>query len=533
MRLIILVALVMLVMCTAQAAEFDDGTLWLEVNLARSNVLNLKGCDTLVIAELDSPISNTISGDITIAVANADVQQYWGIINRIEAVEREEDIDRKNDVIRRTIYWQDGKLLIRLERIVFESVSFATFEEAKRYASETGTPEANISLIPLIHPRVRVTNSKGKMQYYELPIRITSLQQININDQKEGYAGEFIVRFVNNNLIINHNLILEDYVAGVIQHEIGSGAPLEALKAQSVATRTHAISLLLYNRHRNDGFDLCNGTHCQVYRGVYLQNENVRTAVAVTRNIVMDHGNRVVDAVYHSICGGKTDASSTIWRGRPLNYLGGVTCMPEAEEYDLSTELGVRAWINLRIEPPGMASWERRNMNWTRTVSKRVLQQNSGVNNISSIVINHRGTSGRITSLTLNGSSSKTYTSEWQIRQLFGNLPSSLFYVVGSFSSNGGGIVIRPGAYITLWGRGFGHGVGMCQVGTLNRARNGWLWKDILLFYYPGIELTDTWNLPDITDPDIDETMTYQCLMPSDQTHTDNVAKDLPDVEVR
>ncbi|MBM4403681.1 MAG: SpoIID/LytB domain-containing protein, partial [Candidatus Cloacimonetes bacterium] len=502
MRIRILIALAWLMTGWLTAAQFIDGVLYLEVNLAAGNTLNLRNGGHLTFAELDSPVSNGISGDLAITVAQKDVQQFWGIINRIEPVAREVDIDPDSDVIRRTLFWHNGKLLIRLERLVFEDVSFPALEEAKRYASQTGTPEVNICLIPLNHPRIRVTNRSGKEQYYELPVRLSSDKALNINDQNEGYAGDLIIRFADNRLIINHYLSLEDYVAGVIQHEIGGGAPLEALKVQSVATRTHAISMLLYNRHRDDGFDLCNTTHCQVYKGVYLQNANVLEAVKATRNIVMNHGNRVADAVYHSICGGKTDVSNVIWRGSPVDYLQGVTCMEEAEDYDLNSEAGVRQWINLRLEPPGMASWEKKNMNWSRSVSRRALQQNSGVSNITSIVINRRGVSGRIVSLTINGSSSKTYISEWQIRQTFGNLPSSLFYIVGNFTSNGNGaVVIRPGTYITMRGRGYGHGVGMCQVGTLNKAREGWLWEDILHFYYPGVELTDHWNMPDLPLP--------------------------------
>ncbi len=539
MRVFVLIGVVLILLSSLTAAQFVDGTLYLEVNLAGGNTLNLRNGVKWTITELDSPISNSISGDIAISVAQSDVQQYWGIINRVEPVAREADIDPDSDVIRRTLFWHNGKLLIRLERLVFESVSFGTREEARRYASQTGTPEANISLIPLIHPRIRVTNRRGIEQYYELPVRLSSEKQVNINDQIEGFAGDFILRYVNNRLIINHYLGLEDYVAGVIQHEIGSGAPLEALKVQSVATRTHAISLLLYNRHRDDGYDLCNGTHCQVYKGVHLQNTNVLAAAAATRSIVMNYGNRVADAVYHSICGGKTDASNVIWRGSPLDYLGGVTCMPEAENYDLSSESGVRQWINLGLELPGMASWERQNMNWTRNIPKRVLQQNSGINIISTIVINRRGVSGRIVSLTVNGSGSKTYTSEWQIRQLFGNLPSSQFYIIGNFHSNADdAIVIRPGSNLTLRGRGYGHGVGMCQVGTLNKARNEWFWEDILYFYYPGVELTDRWNVPDLPMPEIPvqnkPAGTEDAgLLPLEILKRGSMIKDMPDVKVR
>jgi SpoIID/LytB domain protein len=85
-----------------------------------------------------------------------------------------------------------------------------------------------------------------------------------------------------------------------------------------------------------------------VYKGKYLQNDAIREAVKATRHEVLFTGTYPADTPYHSSCGGKTDASSHIWRGKPVEHLNGVTCIAEADEYDLSQETDARAWIDTK-----------------------------------------------------------------------------------------------------------------------------------------------------------------------------------------
>src|SRR5690606_27787494 len=114
--------------------------------------------------------------------------------------------------------------------------------------------------------------------------------------------GEFVLKVRDGKLVLNQILPLEEYIAGVIPNEIGNNSPLEALKAQAVAARTHAVSLLLYNRHSKDGYDLCSSTHWQVYKAKHLRTERIEEAVMQSAGEVIVTEDRVADATYHSSC---------------------------------------------------------------------------------------------------------------------------------------------------------------------------------------------------------------------------------------
>nr|MBP7310892.1 SpoIID/LytB domain-containing protein [Candidatus Cloacimonadota bacterium] len=260
-----------------------------------------------------------------------------------------------------------------------------------------------------------------------------------------------------------------------------------------VAARTHAVSLLLNNRHKADGYDLCNGTHCQVYKGEYLSNPTILQAVNDTAGEVLFIGDQVADATYHSSCGGKTDSSAAIWKGKPLEHLNGVTCIAEADSLDLKSEDGARLWIDTKTATVGMSSWERGALSWEKSISKAKLAANAGLSSLNKIEILSRGRSGRILSMRLYGNKTTQLDNEYKIRQVFGNLLSSCFYIKGNFQNHNGTITIFPRASLSLKGKGAGHGVGMCQVGTLRMAREGVAYIDILEHYYPGTTISNEW----------------------------------------
>jgi SpoIID/LytB domain protein len=465
------------------AAEIKDNTLYLEVLLAEGKSLNLKSRDSsaavLTITEINSPIVRQIEGkQLSISFMNRDKLPFWGFLNCIEPIGLHA-MDEEN-VIRQTIVWEDGKLRLKNERMVFEPISFGNKDEALLYASETGIPTQQIRAIPMINATVKISTGANDY-YFETPLHIKSEQDIQVGGLNLGFSGEFILKAMGENLVLTQYLSLEDYVGGVIQNEIGSNAPMEALKTQAVAARTHAIKLLLYNRHTPDGYDLCNGTHCQVYKGQHLSNANIRTAVSETAGEVLTMDGVIADATYHSSCGGKTDSSSNIWKGKPLAHLMGVTCISDAESLDLSTESGAKAWLNTKLSDPDASSWERASLNWSRQISRSKLANNLGLKSISKIEVLKRGNSGRIILMKVSGNKTVTLDNEYKIRQAFGNVPSSFFYIT-SFGST-----------ISLKGKGSGHGVGMCQVGVLRLARTGEQYPQILEKYYPGTTISRDW----------------------------------------
>ncbi|MBW6514558.1 MAG: SpoIID/LytB domain-containing protein [Candidatus Syntrophosphaera sp.] len=489
----LLCLLPLILLCSLPAAEYRNGQLYLEVLLSSGTQISLETSGSaqaeLTVSEQASPISRLLRGNLNISLTNADKLAFWGLLSRVEPW-----ADHSDGVLREYFAWEDSTLVIKRENLIFEGITFAGIEGARKYARETGIPENQIQNIPLINSTVRVKTTGGPEYYFETPLLIHSATPLFIGGVKLGYSGDFILKTINGKMVLTHFLPLEEYIAGVIQNEIGSTAPLEALKTQAVAARTHAVSLLLYNRHKNDGYDLCNSTHCQVYKGEHLLNESILEAVSATRGEVLLAGDRIADATYHSSCGGKTDSSENIWNGSPLPHLMGVTCIEAAESIDLSKENQARRWIETNTSTQGMSSWEKASVSWQKSISRQALARNVGLSSISRIVINKRGSSGRITDMSFHGSGTVRLTSEYKIRQAFGSAKSSFFYIRGAYSMDkNGGVSITPPATVSIKGKGSGHGVGMCQVGTLDRARNGATYRDILSHYYPETRICSDW----------------------------------------
>jgi stage II sporulation protein D len=476
------------------AAEYRDGRLLLEINLVSESELRIslpKAASAVHVSEMDGLFNTSLVGDFSISIVNPESMSYFGVLNYKEMGEAK--VADEQALPREYFAWENGNLAIKQELLYFFPDSYSNREQAEAFADEKGLPHSKIMEVQMINSTVRITGSRGEESYLETPIKISSVSDIKINSSSLGYAGEFVIKTVNRKLVINHLLPLEDYISGVVQNEIGNSSPTEALKAQAVAARTHALSLLLNNRHKVDGYDLCSGTHCQVYKGKHLQNDAIREAVAATSYEVLFAGNYPADTPYHSSCGGKTDASSQIWKGKPVDHLNGVTCIPEADEYDLSQEADARAWIDTKHDTAGMSSWERGALVWEKSISKAKLAENTGLEYVNSITITKRGRSGRILNMIIAGNKVISLDNEYKIRQAFGSLSSSFFYLKASYKDGEDGIIVTPGNSITVKGKGAGHGIGMCQIGALRMARLGVSYIDILQHYYPGTTLNSTW----------------------------------------
>jgi SpoIID/LytB domain protein len=488
----LLFSAVLIIMLSALfSAEIRDGQLFLEVHIFDGNQIDLSSQGCLKISEIGSPLSQSYTGLIKLSLQAPETQAMWGLINKIEEISTPDLLLYPDDFIRDKFVWKDSKLTLIHEKLTFEDKYFPSLEAAKAYAAETGYPVKQIHRIPMQGASIKVSKADNSSDYFQLPIRIDSIASTVFNGLENTYNGSFILKADNGELEINNLQDIETYVAGVVPNEIGDTAPAEALKMQCVAVRTHAISMLLANKHLDDGYDLCSTTHCQVYKGNHLVGEKIISAVKETNSIVLLYDGRIADAVYHSNCGGKTEASQEAWSGKPIPYLQGVACNAELDSTDLSVEAKAVHWINESKYTSGMASWEKRSEMWDKTITRISLESNTGVTNLSTLVVIHRGVSGRITKLKLIGDKEVSLNGEYKIRQAFGNLPSSFFYVDNGTKSTAGSYTLGDNIY--LKGKGFGHGVGLCQVGALQKARAGWSWQDILSFYFPGTTLSAEW----------------------------------------
>lgn len=478
--------------CSLSAAEIRNSELWLEVSLATISSLSFRQNGVVRITDASGIYSRELNGNLTFSIDSTNSVSIYGIIGEIAGIVDSAEEDRY--YTRESFAWSDSSLFIREEHIALLYDDFNSLASAQNYADANGISRTRVVALPLSGTIIRVNDSSGAQYFFESPLTIQCNNPVRIDNSGLNWTGEFKLKMIGDKLQLNHVISLENYLAGVIQNEIGSGAPLEAMKAQAVASRSHAVAMLLYNRHRDDGYDLCNTTHCQVYRGEHLLNNTILEAVIATHREILIYNGRVVDATYHSACGGKTDASHLIWRGQPTPYLHGTTCIDEADSLDLTQETNLRVWIDTNTIDSGMSSWERASQTWTRSIRTGTLASRAGLSYINRIEILSRGYSGRILALRFIGNTTKTYNSESQIRNVFGGLPSSLFYIDGNYRRlTNNSVSVSVGASIQLKGKGSGHGVGMCQVGTLRRARSGETYDQILYGYYPGTRIGNSW----------------------------------------
>ena len=262
---------------------------------------------------------------------------------------------------------------------------------------------------------------------------------------------------------------LEDYVAATALSEVhpdvaDAGVAERMYEVQSVIARTYAIANR--GRHANDGFDLCSTTHCQLYEPARLTTSRWATAARAasqqTSGEVLWYADATARAVYHADCGGRTSAATSVWGGPGAIYLSGAK--DDGPAANAHTEWTVEITLdNLRT---ALNSDPR-----TEVGAK-----------LEAVEVAARDDAGRAEKVLLRGS--RTYVVRGEIfrdvvtRRLGARTVKSTMFSVKK---------VRGGFAFT--GRGFGHGVGLCQAGALARLRAGASPEDVLRHYYPGTSL--------------------------------------------
>ncbi len=283
---------------------------------------------------------------------------------------------------------------------------------------------------------------------------------------------------------------MEEYLYGVLAAEMPSHWPLEALKAQAVAARTFVVHRQkVIKLHRHVKYDVCDGQHCQVYTGVSAEDARVKEAVNGTFGEILVFKGRPVQSLFCSNCGGHTQSSEEIgWFAFP--YLRPVTDGRFALE-GLKSPWHLYQWLRKSSERYCEASDFVRasHARWVRLVPIDVVASNAQafkrVGKLRNVVILKRSRSGHAQSARIFGEKGTIdLVKEYQIRRVLGLGPlrSTLCFVDQ---------VRRKGEIVSLmiWGGGWGHAVGMCQSGAAGRAERGFLYEDILLFYFSGASL--------------------------------------------
>lgn len=282
-------------------------------------------------------------------------------------------------------------------------------------------------------------------------------------------------------MTIVNEVPLEDYLYGVVGKEMAPGWAAEALKAQSVAARTYAVSHRGYFKSR--GFDMTNNTWSQVYGGVAAEAPSVTQAVNATRGEILTSGGKPIDALYSTSAGGWTENSENVW-GDYQPYLRGVS--------DPSDRMPAYRW---QVTTTAAA------------LAQKLTGASKGVGKIYSITltplmkrpmaVNDRGVSGRVKTITFTGSAGSRTVTGNAFQQIYG-LNSTLFdFYQGTVPTNVDGLKKAPRPHVlklkdnlplTIAGYGWGHGLGMSQWGANQMAQDNPNKKDfyqtILTHYY-------------------------------------------------
>jgi stage II sporulation protein D len=275
------------------------------------------------------------------------------------------------------------------------------------------------------------------------------------------YRGALILRLdPGQTLTIVEELGMEQYLEGVLPHEMDPDWPLEALKAQAVVARTFAYANM--GKFRKDGFDLTSDTRSQVYRGLTAVNENVRAAVRQTRGEVLGWNGKLLRVYYHACCGGATTDPGSAWGSddappRPLRGVRDPWCR-------LSPHMKWTAyfpWPDLTA-----ALSERRVLPGALTALKTGARDAAGF--LTSVVAKTKGGSVAVAARELRTALGATELRSTRIRAV----------------SN-----LKKG--VEFSGAGSGHGVGLCQWGARLQADKGRNYDQILSFYFPGSTLSE------------------------------------------
>ncbi|MEE4312625.1 MAG: SpoIID/LytB domain-containing protein [candidate division KSB1 bacterium] len=318
------------------------------------------------------------------------------------------------------------------------------------------------------------------------------------------YRGILEIGFNNSGeLEAINELNIEDYLASVNSSEMTPDCPIALLEAQTIAARSTVLATM-GKHHYNTSYHLCSDDHCQCYQGVLREQDISRKAVENTYGEFLMYGGDVCDARYSKICGGIIENYRNVWDERDIPYLVDGIDSEEKIEYPADTEDKAQRLIDssppvfcntdIHELPPKLANlYSTENLfRWEVSYKREEIEQlireknNVDIGELQDIIPLSRGASGRIIYIKIVGSKRTiTVGKELNIRRLFSksHLYSSCFYVKKVLS--GEGKVDR----ITLKGGGWGHGVGLCQVGATVMALKGYHYTEILKHYFKNIEI--------------------------------------------
>ena len=342
--------------------------------------------------------------------------------------------------------------------------------------------------------------------------------------ETQDFIGDIHIVRSGENLVLINALLVEDYLKSVISSEMSATSSLELLKAHSVISRSWLLAQIYktghdahsfpmtetdterirwYDRDDHDLFDVCADDHCQRYQGISRQTTDaVARAIEATYGEVLEYDGELCDARFSKCCGGVFEQFETCWEPVYKPYLSARADCPDENAFpDLTVEENAREWILSAPEAfcntddsrtisevlngydkettPDFYRWT---VEYTADELSAIARDRSGIDfgTITEITPLERGTSGRISHLRIAGTKrTMEIGKELEIRRTLSrsHLYSSAFVV----EKTDGGFRFR--------GAGWGHGVGLCQIGAAVMAAKGYGYRQILAHYYPGSQI--------------------------------------------
>jgi len=307
----------------------------------------------------------------------------------------------------------------------------------------------------LVESKVRLLNRGilvGLDVYPSKRLIIEASREASILIDRRPFRGEVtFIRTPDNRITVVNDINVEDYIKGVLYHEVSHLWPMEALKAQAVAARTYALYSI---NPVGKPYDVTNDIYSQVYGGRDSERYRTDLAVDTTKGQVLTYDNKIIPAYFHANCGGLTEDARELWNLPDLPPLRGVPC-PFCQNTPHS--------------------------HWKRDFRLKDIQDALNlhgykIGGIKDIVIIDRDRSDRIDHIKITQKNGEeTVLKGKDFRDIMG--PNVI-------DSNNYEIVMK-GYYVDLVGKGWGHGVGMCQWGALGMARQQFNYRQILSYYYP------------------------------------------------
>ena len=311
--------------------------------------------------------------------------------------------------------------------------------------------------------------------------------------ETQTFQGSLILRIIEGELHAINRIAIEDYLTSVIASEMSGTSSVELLKAHAVISRSWLLAQLKevpstppegasfikwYDREAHTHFDVCADDHCQRYQGVSRKvTPQVHEAIRATRGIVLSYEGEVCDARFSKCCGGKTELYESCWDDTPHPYLSVVDdpfC--NTDDPKILSEV-----LNHYDQSTDFYRWT---VKYTQKELSELVYRRSGFDygDIIDLIPIERGPSGRIVRLQIVGTkATRIIGKELEIRRTLSetHLYSSAFEVEKKDNS------------FILHGSGWGHGVGLCQIGAAVMGAKGYNYKEILHHYYPEASLTE------------------------------------------